>query len=62
MARQMPESVKRIFEKAKSVNIKPVESTASVLFERHGLEFEKDAIRAVMVDQKKKPKRLVQAR
>jgi hypothetical protein len=59
MTRLVPEAIKEIFEQAKTVQVKPVESNASVLFDRHGLEFEKAAIQAVM--ETKESKRLIHA-
>lgn len=46
--RHVPPEIQSIFEQARNVEIKPVESAAERSFEKHGLEFHKQAIRSVM--------------
>jgi hypothetical protein len=43
-----PREVREIQERLAKMSVKPVDSYAAVLLERHGREFEKEAIRAVI--------------
>jgi hypothetical protein len=43
-----PEEVKQIFNDARKITIKPVESMADSQFEKHGREFYKNTINSVV--------------
>jgi hypothetical protein len=46
--REKPEEVKKIFDEARKIEIKPVKSMADTQFDKHGREFHKDAIKSVL--------------
>lgn len=46
--KEIPEAVQKVLKQAKSVEVKPIESNADKLFDRHGLAFQKMAIESIL--------------